>query len=108
MTFGVEKFSKWRSCYSTYPELYPGQLDLYHNSSPSRAPIWSHDSFSSYALDHLLDSSLSTQLEGIFGYGTYLCFVHLSKNEVIISRVSMDGIESKRLVRRNRACFSRV
>ena len=49
----------------------------------------------------ILDSSLSTRLEGISGYGNYLCFVHLLRNEVIISQVSLDGVESEWLVGRN-------
>ena len=44
----------------------------------------------------------------IFRSNIYLCFVHLSRNEVIISRASLDGVESERLVGRNRAHSSFV
>ena len=33
-----------------------------------------------------------------------MCFAYLSRNEVIISQVSLDGVESKRSVGRNRVC----
>ena len=54
----------------------------------------------------ILDSSLSIQSEGISGYGNYLYFVHLSRNEIIISRASLDSMESEQLVRRNQTCSS--
>ena len=46
------------------------------------------------------------RIGNIFRSNIYLCFVYLSRNEVIISRASLDGIESERSVRRNRACSS--
>ena len=61
-----------------------------------------------YPTTYALDSSLSTQLEVIFGYGNYLCFVHLSKNEIIISRVSLDRVEFDWLVRGNQTRSSLV
>ena len=108
MTLGAKKFLKRKLRDSTYLELHPGQLDLYHNISLSRALIWSYGSFSPYVLNHLLDSSLFMQWEAIPSCGKYLCFVYLSRNEIIISRASLDSIESKRLVRHNQACFSLV
>ena len=35
------------------------------------------------------------QLEGISGYKNYLCFVYLSRNEVIISWAILDSVEFK-------------
>ena len=48
------------------------------------------------------------QSEGISDYENYPCFAHLSRNEVIISRASLDGMESERSVGRNRARSSLV
>ena len=50
---------------------------------------------------YTLDSSLSMQSQGIYGYKTYLYFVYLLRNEVIISGVSLDGVEFERSIRRN-------
>ena len=44
----------------------------------------------------------------IFRSNIYLCFVHLSRNEVIISRASPDGVESEQLIGCNRARSSLV
>ena len=121
------EFPKRKSYDNNHPELYHGQFDLHHNASFSRAPTWSHDSFSSYALvspTHLsphalvfmakkdgeerwqgritLDFLLSMQSEDIYGYENYLCFTHLSRNEVIISWASLDGVKSERSVGHNR------
>ena len=92
MTFGAEKFLKRKLRDSTHPKLHPGQLDLYQNISPSRAFLWRYGSFSSYAMDHLFNSLLFTQSEGISGCKNYLCFVHLSRNEIIISRASLCNV----------------
>ena len=50
---------------------------------------------------YALDSTLSTQLEGISGCENYLGFVHLSRNEIIISQTSLDSVESEQSVGRN-------
>ena len=63
---------------------------------------------SSYVLDHLLDSSLSTQLEGIFGCKNYLYFIHLLRNEVIIFWALLDGIEFELSVEHNQTYSSFV
>ena len=49
-----------------------------------------------------LNSLLPTQSKSISGCGNYLCFVYLLKNEVIISRASLDDVEFERSVGHNR------
>ena len=73
------KASKADITWQQSSRLHLGQLGLHYNASPSRAPIWSQGYFLFYALDHLLNSSLSTQSESISGCGNYLCFPHLSR-----------------------------
>ena len=68
----------------------------------------SYSSFLSYALDHLLNFSLSTQLDSISGCGNYLYYAYLLRNKVIISQASLDGVESKQLVGHNRVHSSLV
>ena len=70
-----------------------------------RAVVLSHPT---HLTTYGLDSLLPMQSEGISSYGNYLCFVHLSRNEVITSRVSLDGMEFERLVERNQTCSSLV
>ena len=66
---------------------------------PFRATVPSHPMHSTtYALNFLP----FTQSEDISGYKNYLCFVHLLKNEVIISQSSLDSVESELLVGCNR------
>ena len=40
-------------------------------------------------------------LENIFRSNIYLCFIYLSRNEVIISRASLDSVKSKQSVAHN-------
>ena len=44
------EFLKRKSRNNNYPKLHPSQFDLLRNASPSRAPIWSRNTFSPYTL----------------------------------------------------------
>ena len=65
---------------------------------PLKAAVPSHPM---YSTTYTLDSLLPMQLEDISGCKNHLYFVHLSRNEIIISQTSLDGVEFERLVGRN-------
>ena len=61
-----------------------------------------------HSTTYSLNSSFPMQSKGISGYGNYLCFVYLSRNEIIISWASVDGVEFERLVGCKQTCSSLV
>ena len=69
---------------------------------PLRAAVLSHPI---HLTTYVLDSSLSMQLKSIFDYGNYLYFVHLLRDEVIISQTSLNSVEFEQLVGRNQTYF---
>ena len=74
---------------------------------PFGASVPSHPTHSTtYSTPHCLRSRKVFPAVGTIC--DYLCFVHLSRNEVIISRASLDGVEFERSVGRNRTRSSLV
>ena len=102
MTFEAESFQNESHVTTIIQDFTPVILTFTITSHPVGLPlkalILSH---LTYLTTCALDSLLPTQLEDISGYNNYLCFIHMLKNEVIISQTSLDGMEFERSVGRN-------